>query len=178
MIGRADAQVPAHHQKSFPNAVDQLLGELAPPLQIEQQPFPLGDVGDREQDLLGRIGASQAAGIEQHDLAADPIELVLDPIVPDLLLLAQHLLEEAAQLRDVPLAAAELVKLAPDRVLPRRLELLQECGVGEPEAEVAVQHHKRLGDRRYDRLGECAISVSACRGGRLKGGRRPAAVLL
>ncbi len=147
-IGGAHAQVPAQHHEPFPHAVDQLLGELAAPLQIEQQPFPLGDVGNGEQDAIGRAGAGQAARIEHHALRPIRSKSWIDAVILHPLAPAQHLFEQPPQRRDVPLPVAELVQLAPDRLLAPDAELLEECGIGELDRETVVEHQERLGDRR------------------------------
>ena len=92
-------------------------------------------------------------GVEQHGLPADVLEIVLhlvalEPVVP-----RPHLLQEPAQLGDVPLTVAEIVEEAALRFFGRLLEEAIERLTRGHHAQPRVQHQERLPHRGHDALG-------------------------
>src|SRR3546814_513115 len=92
------------------------------------------------------------AGVEDHDARTDLREVVLDPVVFYGLRFGQDLIEQTPQLRNVPLAVAEVVKTTPDRLLGCDLETAIEGGIGPLDDQLAGQHQERVVDGADDRL--------------------------
>ena len=75
---------------------------------------PLGDVLDRQQDDARRVRPMRhAPRIEQHDLAADAGEHVVDLDVVQLRLRREPVANSARRARDVPLAIAQANSTSP-----------------------------------------------------------------
>ena len=114
----------------------------------------LGDVLDGEQDRRAAIvRLQQPPRVEQHRALADVLELVLHLVVVELVVARQHLLEQPAQLGDVPLAVAQLVQQPAFGLLARDAEAAVERLARRPHAQLGVEHEQRLAHRRDDALG-------------------------
>lgn len=116
---------------------------------------PFRDVLDRQEDQPRLVALPfQAAGVQDHDPAAEGREVVLDLEPFEWLVLGEHFLQQAAEAGDVPLAVAQVVQEAAPDILGGLPEVAVEGAVGRPHAEVAVQDQERLPHRFHDRLGE------------------------
>jgi hypothetical protein len=116
-------------------------------------PAPLGDVLDREQERGGVVvGVEQPAGVEEHGAPAEAGEVVLDLVALDRHAPRDDLLEQVAQVGDVPLAVAELVEVAAEGVVAADPEGLVERAAGADDAQVAVEHEQGVADGVDDAL--------------------------
>ena len=114
-----------------------------------------GDIDDGQQDHLGLLAlAVDAPGVEQHGPAPDVLEIMLDLVVLEAAVVRQDVLQEPAQLRDIPLPVAELVDEPALGFLRRDPEGLVERLVGRDHAEILIQHQERLLDGIGDALGK------------------------
>ena len=79
---------------------------------------------------------------------------MLHPVVNDLAVLAQHLLEQAPQPRYIPLSVAEIVDETAQRFRGFNSEVLQEGSVRSLHAQFAIEDQKRLCNCFDDRFGK------------------------
>ena len=101
-----------------------------------------------------RCGSTMRRAVEQHDLAAERLEIVLDLEILDGRAARQQLFEQLAQPRDVPLAVADLVDEPAQHVVRRDREGAVERAVGAFDAQVLVEHQQRLAHRVDGALGD------------------------
>jgi hypothetical protein len=75
---------------------------------------------------------------------------VFQPEVLDLRPLRKHLLQEAAEGGDVPLAVSDVVEQLVERLRLRRLEDSEESPVGQLDSQLGVEHQDRLADGLHE----------------------------
>jgi hypothetical protein len=71
----------------------------------------------------------------------------------------EHVFQQLAQFRDIPLSIPEVVYEAPLRLLPRSSEGFVECPVRFEDSQVLVQDHQRLPHRFYNCFGEVQAAL-------------------
>jgi hypothetical protein len=101
----------------------------------------LGNILDGEQDQLQLINPTR---VEQHYPMAEGFKIVLDLEALEEVVFRQDFGEQTAQLRDVPLAVAELVDQPALSRSAVNLESFEKCAIGGLHAEVVVQDEERL----------------------------------
>jgi hypothetical protein len=106
----------------------------------------LGHVLEREQDHPGVVaGAIQFAGVQEERARADGgREHVFQREIVEVGACGQDRLKKMPQRRDVPLAAAQVVKGRLLGVLGRNRERGAKGAVGGHHAQIGVQHEERL----------------------------------
>jgi hypothetical protein len=114
----------------------------------------LGGIHHREQQgPADVVGMEQPARGQEHRAPAEAREIVLDLIVQDGAALGDHVFEQTAQLRDVPLSIAKFVEVLPDRLIAADFECVVESPAGRLDTEVPVEDKQRVGDGVDDALG-------------------------
>ena len=99
------------------------------------------------------------ARIEQHHLAADRREYMIDFEAFEEGVLRQNLLEELAQIGYVPLPVAEAVHRLPFRLAQLDLKDLIERLIGEDHAEILIEDEYRLAHDVDHRLDVCPALI-------------------
>ena len=134
--------------------IQRLVGALQLLALVREAPFgepTLGDVLDRQQDDPGLVGALRhQPGVQQHDLAADAGEGVVDFEVVQLRLQRELVAEHLAERRDVPLAVAQGEEDGPDGVLGPDLEGAKEGAIRVGDPELVIEHEKGFAHRVED----------------------------
>ncbi len=170
------AEQPAHERVSLDDRPegdvedqDAVLGRLEqatePQLGVPERgvrPLSLGGILNGQEDQVRVLALGrEAAGIEQHAPPPDLREVVLNLVVVDGDLRGDRLLQQGPKGGDVPLAVAELVEEPADRLLARRVERLEEGGIGPQDPKAAVEDQERLPERRHDLRGvaECLLRL-------------------
>ena len=116
-----------------------------------------GDVGHAEQDGGVRISLIEHfAGAKADRAPPEAGKLAVDLIGFDDAVLGKHLFQERLELRDVPLAFAQVVQEPPLGVLTIDLELEVKGPARRYDAELAVEHDQRLIDGIHDGLRQSA----------------------
>src|SRR5581483_1368729 len=109
---------------------------------------------DREKNEVGTAAtAPDGTGVQQHHPRTSRGELVPDLEVRHDRTARKYLPEERAQTRNVPVAIPELVDELPGGLLRGDVERLVEGSICRMDAEVRVEHEKRLPNGIHDRLG-------------------------
>lgn len=115
------------------------------------EPTLVGDVEDRDQHLLFFVVIAYGAGIDEHGALAEPGKVMRDLKILDRGLFARHLLEQCAQLGDIPLSVAEIIKHRALGVFARQFKPFVEGMTGDDDAQVFVEYDQRLMDSVDDR---------------------------
>ena len=84
---------------------------------------------------------------------SDARKIVLNPEIPERLVLGKDVSQKLPQARYVPLLLADLVEQPAFRLGRRHLECLIEGGAGRHDPQLGVQHHEGFSDRGDDVLG-------------------------
>ena len=121
-----------------PDDMRQVVGHAAEERRAFLNPGP---VVDRQQDQLQVV---DAPGVDLHEPATDLGEVVNDVEVVEGVVVGQHVLKQAAQRGDVPLAVAEFVDRPSQSPRGLCLKQLVECLVRRLDAEVEVQNEERV----------------------------------
>jgi hypothetical protein len=102
----------------------------------------------RQQDLLCVMARPMdPAHIEQHHPSSNRREHAIHLEILDRRAFLKDGFEQGAQLGYVPLAVAELVELAADRMLRNHCECLAKRAIGKPHREVGLQNQKAFAER-------------------------------
>jgi hypothetical protein len=112
------------------------------------EPRALGDVLDRQQDLLCLLAVViNLARIEHHHPPADRRKHVVDLECLDGRGAGDDRLERGAELGNVPLPGADLIELAADGGLRRNRECAAERMVRKPDGEIRIEDEQAFPDR-------------------------------
>ena len=130
-----------------------LLGGPVEPVALPLQPLAVGDVLDGEEEQLILAPRREAAGVEEHRLRADVLEIVLDLEILERAVRRDDVLQERPQGRDVPLAVPEVVDESADGLGRGDPEGLVEGAIRRPDVEVPVEDQERPPHRGHDALG-------------------------
>ncbi|MDZ3835857.1 MAG: hypothetical protein U0S49_00590 [Rhodospirillales bacterium] len=150
LVGGIHPQVPAENQQGVARGVEDLLGQLLLPFEIEAKALRLGCVLEAEQKVAAAIGELRRAGPRQQDPPAEAVEAVLDAEFTAFALGAQSALEQLLQRADGPAAVRDLEQLAAFVALGLGLERPAKRRVGDLDRQVFGKHQEWLANRSGD----------------------------
>ena len=110
LVGGIHPQVPAENQQGVARGVEDLLGQLLLPFELEAQALRFGGVLEAEQKVAAAIGELRRAGAGQQDPVAEALEGVVDA----------ELAAFAPRARERPRAFAEAAQWPSGRSRSRR----------------------------------------------------------
>ena len=123
-------------------------------LQLAGHPPAVGDVLDGEEDQLVLALRGEAAGVEEHRLRADVLEVVLHLEIVERRCSAGRISSSSVlKRRDVPLPVPQVVEESAFGLGGVDLERLVERAIRRPDVELRVEDEERLPHRRHDALG-------------------------
>lgn len=116
-------------------------------LEVQLRGAALRDVLDREQDdACPARGRRHEARVEQHDLAADSRERVVDLEIIEARFYRELVTQQRAKRRDVPLSVAERKEHFADRVRSLDAENAKEGAIRVRDAKLVIENEQRLAD--------------------------------
>jgi hypothetical protein len=100
----------------------------------------------------------QPAGIDQHHPMVKVLKIVVDLEIVEDIVGGQHLLQQLAKRRDIPLAIPQVVDFSPDSLLGSNPEKLIEGVIGTVYGQIRFEHQQWFMDCLHDTL---SINLSA-----------------
>src|SRR5450830_1400613 len=116
---------------------------------------PVGNILEGQQrDGMSALLIEHFARIQEHDAAPNARKFTIDFISLDRLMVLGNRFQKGAKLRDIPLTIVNFINQMPANILIGELEGLVKGSARGDDAQVLVEHQKRVANRINDSVRE------------------------